>query len=163
MVKYIVHNDDSIGSDVDEIIVGDINKGANIIDFDTIKYKKYISTVDVRVDGVSMTCCRYQSYTRLKVIRIYDFYGVCNHVFGKLEHRRRFKYHIYVANRNDTTIEHFIHTPHLYMLDLDVYKKHVDNYPAFCSKALKEYEKEYFDKTGFLSFADYDSEFIYNR
>ncbi len=158
MVKYIVHNTGPIGSDVDEIIIGDGT--ANDIDPNKIKYKKYVSMLNSRGSYVYTDGYPRSEFPGLRIIQLYDYHAIGCLTFGNNDDRKYFKYHLFSGKLPNNMFK-LVELPYIYMISLDLYKKYVDSYPKFCSKALEEHEKEYFDKTVFMSFAEYNLSFIY--
>ncbi len=162
MVKYIVHNNDPICSNVDEITLGNPKINPNDIEFDTFKYKKYITEADVRAVYFSMKDVDENQTPSLKIIHISTLFHVSDDVFGLPKFRKRYKYCLHDSLSCNDLMNH-IKSDHRFMLSLDTYKKYVDRYPVFCSESLKEYELEYFNKGLMYQYqSDYDLSFIYN-
>ncbi len=159
MVKYMIHNNDPIESDVDEIIVGNSSNGD--VNADGIRYKKYVSTVDARTTYVFVNEYPRSEFPNLKIVQLCASYRVCSFVFGNQEDRKHLKYHLFYDQAADN-ISKFAELGYTYMLSLEGYRKYHESYPIFCSLALEEHEKEYFDKAVFLSFFDYDLSFRHN-
>ncbi len=171
MVKYIVDhtNVHLIGSDVDEIIIGSKECETKVFERINQKHMKYVSTISLMNNYLYMKLSEQYPDLHPKVVIIGDGLAPNEHTLGigmtgMSSTKSVYKYEIRMYDDElALSFRKFQEFDRIFMMSCEVYRAYVNKYPTFCSKALEEYEKEYFDKRSICQYqSDYDLSFIYN-
>ncbi len=158
MVKYIVDHTNAykIGTDVDEIVIG--NKGCQTSVWDMIdaRYKKYVSTIDVIENHLLTECLKTMNFYP-KIILISD-----NLDLEYLGLEAKYKYEL-LDDCGYTFYNSGISGAGTFIMSIEMYRKYYHLYPEKCSQALAEHEKLYYKKEELYQYqSDYDIKIEYS-